>query len=92
MKNKLKLLQELNKTRLSEIRELREITKEQSHRDFYDGQIAELKRSINHLEDIINTQERNMCTIAKPPLDGCSSLVQNGITNLTGSALSGPHF
>ena len=42
MKNKLKLLQELNKTRLSEIKELREITKEQSHRDFYDGQISEL--------------------------------------------------
>lgn len=82
MKNKLKLLQELNATRLSEIRELREITKEQSHRDFYDGQIAELKRVINHLEDIMNTQERNTC--AKPPY--------NGTTNLKGSALSGPHF
>lgn len=39
MKNKLKLLHKLNITRLSEITDLRETTKEQSHRDFYDGQI-----------------------------------------------------
>ena len=79
MKNKLKLLQELNKTRLSEIKELREITKEQSHRDFYDGQISELNWVINYLEDIINTQGGNM-------------RMNNENTNLKGSALSGTHF
>ena len=55
---KLKLLLELNQERLKEKIYLKEITREQSHRDFYEGVISELNRSIRDLEDILRIYDR----------------------------------